>query len=63
MMGSVPNSPRPGRTNRGVRIDDQDWEALGEVADELDLDRGWIIRQLIRRYLQHPVPLTERPER
>jgi predicted transcriptional regulator len=50
-MPNMPNRPRAGRSSRGIRIDDADWEALGEAAEELDLDRGWIIRRLIAWYL------------
>jgi hypothetical protein len=34
---------------------------LGGVADSMDLDRGWIIRQLVRWYLGRPG--AEAPER
>jgi hypothetical protein len=62
-INDMPNQPREGRTARGVRIDDSDWEALGEIAEALDLDRGWIIRQLIRKYLGRPgADLPELPK-
>jgi hypothetical protein len=60
-IGTVPNQPREGRTNRGVRLDDEDWDDLGAVGELLDRDRGWIIRQLVRWYLGRPG--AELPER
>jgi predicted transcriptional regulator len=50
----MPNSPREGRRQRAFRVDDVDWEALGQVADQLDLDRGWVLRQLVRAFLEAP---------
>lgn len=50
-MPNMPNRPREGRTSRGVRIDDDQWAELGEAAEAMDLDRGWIIRRLIAWYL------------
>jgi hypothetical protein len=53
-ISTVPNKPREGRSSRSVRIDDDDWNDLGDVADSMDLDRGWIVRQLVRWYLGRP---------
>ncbi len=50
----MPNSPRAGRSVRGLRIDDEDWADLGDVAEAMDLDRGWLLRQLVRWYLGRP---------
>jgi len=50
-ISTVPNQPREGRSSRSVRLDDDDWDDLGAVAEGMDLDRGWIIRQLVRWYL------------
>ena len=61
-IGTVPNQPREGRTNRGVRLDDEDWNDLGDVAASMDRDRGWIIRQLVRWYLgREGAELPQRP--
>lgn len=63
-MSTVPNQPREGRSSRSVRLDDDDWDDLGDVADSMDLDRGWIIRQLVRWYLSRPgATLPERPSK
>lgn len=43
-----------GTTLRNVRIDDDRWQALGEVADRIDSDRSAIIRDLIDEYLMRP---------
>jgi len=53
-MDLVPNKPREGRTSRSVRFDDDDWEDLGAVAESMDLDRGWVLRQLLQWYLGRP---------
>jgi predicted transcriptional regulator len=61
-MTTMPNQPREGRTSRGVRLDDEDWDDLGAVGELLDRDRGWIIRQLVRWYLgREGAALPERP--
>jgi predicted transcriptional regulator len=61
-IGVMPNQPREGRAARGVRIDDTDWDDLGDIADAMERDRGWVIRKLIAWYLGRPdAELPERP--
>jgi predicted transcriptional regulator len=59
-IGLVPNQPRT--PNRTFRLSDDDWDDLGAVAEVLDRDRAWIIRQLVRWYLgREGAALPERP--
>lgn len=51
-INGVPNQPREGRSVRSFRVDDDDWDELAAVADSMDVDRGWIVRQLVRWYLR-----------
>jgi predicted transcriptional regulator len=60
-IGLVPNQPRT--PNRTFRLSDDDWDDLADLADSLDRDRAWIIRQLVRWYLRRPgAELPERPQ-
>jgi hypothetical protein len=58
----MPNQPREGRTNRSVRVDDDDWNEFGTAAAATGTDRGWLIRQFIKWYLGKG-DLPQRPGR
>ena len=56
----VPNSPKT--PTRPVRLDDEDWEGLGEVAAAKGTNRSALIRDFVRWFLGRPgAELPERP--
>ena len=51
-------------TPRAFRIDDDDWDDLGAVAEAMERDRGWLLCKLVAWYLGRPgAELPERPVR
>lgn len=58
--GRVPNAPKT--PSRPVRLDEEDWEALGEAALAQGANRSAVIREFVRWYLGRPgAELPERP--
>lgn len=58
--GRVPNAPKT--PSRPVRLDSEDWEALGQAADAKGTNRSAVIRDCVRWYLGRPgAELPERP--
>ena len=61
-ISTVPNQPQEGRHPRAFRIDDDDWQDLGAVADSMERDRGWLLRKLVAWYLGRPgAEMPQRP--
>lgn len=48
----MPNQPKT--PLRNVRVDDDLWERLGEVADQQETDRSAIIRALVAWFVREP---------
>jgi metal-responsive CopG/Arc/MetJ family transcriptional regulator len=54
---------KPKTQHRSVRIDDDLWNKLDEVAKELGVDRATILRDLARWFVREPgAKLPKRPE-
>jgi Ribbon-helix-helix protein, copG family len=57
---TMPNAAKT--PTHSVRIGEDDWDDLGEVAESIGSDRSWIIRRMVAWYLRRPgASLPERP--
>ena len=58
----MPNAPKT--PQRALRIPDDEWTDLGQLADAGGTDRTAIVRELLQWYLRRPgAKLPTRPER
>lgn len=47
----VPNKPRPENPNRIVRVTDEEWEPVVEIAAKDKVTKSEVVREAIRQYV------------
>ena len=51
---------RPRKTSRlTVSLEDQDYDALAQIAEARDVSLSWVIRQAIREFIEWEAPVEE----
>ena len=47
----MPNKPRPENPNRIVRVTDEEWEPVVEIAAKDKVSKSEVVREAIRQYV------------